>query len=51
MTPKVHRQIGEFFRGKFGGFAGWAHHVLFLADLRELKHHLPSDLPDGTSKV
>mmetsp|Transcript_23585 Transcript_23585/g.33010 ORF Transcript_23585/g.33010 Transcript_23585/m.33010 type:complete len:152 (-) Transcript_23585:30-485(-) len=48
MTPKVHRQIGEFFRSKFGRFAGWAHHVLFLADLRELKHHLPSELPHGS---
>jgi len=33
VTPKVYTEIADFFRSRFGPFAGWAHSVLFTADL------------------
>lgn len=33
LTEKVYRQVGDFFRTRFGDYAGWAHNVLFAAEL------------------
>lgn len=40
LTPSVYNGIGDFFRGKFGSHAGWAHNLLFAADLPAFKHRL-----------
>mmetsp|Transcript_31522 Transcript_31522/g.76913 ORF Transcript_31522/g.76913 Transcript_31522/m.76913 type:complete len:392 (-) Transcript_31522:48-1223(-) len=37
LTPKIYKNIGDFFRKRFGEYAGWAHHLLFIADLKEFK--------------
>lgn len=33
LTERVYWQIGDFFRTRFGEYAGWAHNVLFAAEL------------------
>ncbi|MHB1460872.1 MAG: DNA glycosylase [Armatimonadota bacterium] len=33
ITPKIYVGIGDFFRERFGDHAGWAHNLLFAADL------------------
>ncbi|XP_067125601.1 N-glycosylase/DNA lyase [Centruroides vittatus] len=38
MTDKIYLEIGNFFRNRFGKYAGWAHSVLFAADLPQFKH-------------
>ncbi|NXE56337.1 OGG1 lyase, partial [Casuarius casuarius] len=35
LTARVHEEIGDFFRGLWGPYAGWAQAVLFCADLRK----------------
>lgn len=40
MTNKLHEDIAQFFRNLFGSHAGWAHSVLFCADLASFKHRL-----------
>ncbi|XP_013774934.1 N-glycosylase/DNA lyase-like [Limulus polyphemus] len=37
LTDKVYSQVGNFFRERFGEYAGWAHSVLFSADLKKFK--------------
>ncbi|XP_019906990.2 N-glycosylase/DNA lyase isoform X1 [Esox lucius] len=37
LTDKVHREIGDFFRQLWGPYAGWAHSVLFCADLKKFQ--------------
>uniref|UniRef100_A0A1A7WQ57 N-glycosylase/DNA lyase n=2 Tax=Iconisemion striatum TaxID=60296 RepID=A0A1A7WQ57_9TELE len=37
LTEKVHRDIGDFFRKLWGPYAGWAHSVLFCADLKKFQ--------------
>lgn len=43
LTPRIYDQIGDFYRSRFGPLAGWAHSVLFSADLRRFRDRL---LPD-----
>ena len=38
VTDKVYMEIGNHFRGLYGPYAGWAHSVLFSADLRHLQN-------------
>ncbi|XP_012717733.2 N-glycosylase/DNA lyase [Fundulus heteroclitus] len=38
LTEKVHRDIGDFFRKLWGPYAGWAHSVLFCADLKKFQN-------------
>ena len=33
LTPKVYLRVGELFRGRYGAHAGWAHSLLFAAEL------------------
>lgn len=40
MTDKAYREVGDFFRGRFGPYAGWAHSILFAADLRQFKQKI-----------
>jgi len=37
VTDKVYLEIGNHFRSLYGDYAGWAHSVLFSADLKHLK--------------
>ena len=37
VTDKVYWEIGDHFRSLYGDYAGWAHSVLFSADLPHLK--------------
>merc|ERR1712008_669860 len=36
LTPKVYDDIFDRFHGTFGDKAGWAHSVLFVAELRKM---------------
>ncbi|XP_077986554.1 N-glycosylase/DNA lyase-like [Glandiceps talaboti] len=38
LTDKVYREIGDFFCNLYGDYAGWAHSVLFSADLRKFEN-------------
>lgn len=35
LTTGAYREIGSFFRERFGPYAGWAHSVLFTSELKE----------------
>ncbi|XP_005095305.2 N-glycosylase/DNA lyase [Aplysia californica] len=37
LTERIYNQIGDFYRDLWGPYAGWAHSVLFTADLRHNK--------------
>jgi N-glycosylase/DNA lyase len=37
MTKKLYKRVGEAFRAKFGERGGWAHCVLFAAELPAFK--------------
>ncbi|XP_028309570.1 N-glycosylase/DNA lyase isoform X1 [Gouania willdenowi] len=37
ITDKLHKDIGDFFRELWGPYAGWAHSVLFCADLKKFQ--------------
>ncbi|XP_078687306.1 N-glycosylase/DNA lyase-like isoform X1 [Branchiostoma floridae x Branchiostoma belcheri] len=37
LTDKTYKEIGDFFRQLWGPYAGWAHSVLFAADLRKFQ--------------
>ncbi|XP_049820146.1 N-glycosylase/DNA lyase isoform X2 [Aethina tumida] len=39
ITSKVYEEIGEYFRGLYGPLAGWAHTVLFCADLKKFQEY------------
>jgi len=39
VTDKVYLEIGNHFRSLYGEYAGWAHSVLFSADLKHLKEN------------
>ncbi|XP_056130162.1 N-glycosylase/DNA lyase [Lampris incognitus] len=52
LTDKVHRDIGDFFRQLWGPYAGWAHSVLFCADLKKFQKlkEMPSFKPEAEVK-
>ncbi len=41
LTPVIYEQVGDLFRQRFKLHAGWAHSVLFAAELPEFKKRLP----------
>lgn len=43
ITPTVYRMVGDLFRTRFAPQAGWAHSVLFAADLSAFKAEVPND--------
>ena len=47
VTDKVYAEIGDHFRSLYGGHAGWAHSVLFSADLK----HIQKSLENQTNKI
>jgi len=40
LTERVYWQVGDFFRARFGEYAGWAHNVLFAAELAAFRHRV-----------
>jgi N-glycosylase/DNA lyase len=44
LTDRVYAAIGTLFRDKFGDFAGYAHTVLFVADIPEFAQAMPEEL-------
>ena len=49
VTDKVYKEIGDHFRGLYGDYSGWAHSVLFSADLKHLQN-TGSETDDKTKK-
>lgn len=45
LTDKIYQEIGDHFRSIYGEYAGWAHSVLFSADLKRFR-----DLKDSAQK-
>ncbi len=41
LTPVIYEQVGDLFRDRFKQHAGWAHSVLFAAELPAFKGRLP----------
>lgn len=41
LTPSVYKRVGDLFRDMFGKHAGWAHSVLFSAELPAIAPRLP----------
>lgn len=44
LTPSVYRQVGDLFRSRFPEQAGWAHSLLFVAELPSFRPVLPEDI-------
>ena len=44
LTPHVYRQVGDLFRTRFGYKPGWAHSLLFVAELPSFRPILPHDI-------
>ncbi len=40
LTDKVYADIGDMFRGLYGNYSGWAHSVLFTAELKAFQNFL-----------
>lgn len=50
MTDKSYKLIGDHFRKLFPDSAGWAHSVLFTADLRAFSDRTPEGTPNTTPR-
>lgn len=37
VTEKIYNEIGDHFRNLYGPLAGWAHTILFCADLKKFQ--------------
>ena len=46
ITPAVYTAVGDAFRDKFGARCGWAHSVLFAAELPGFKEKLPQAIQE-----
>eukprot|EP00808_Paulinella_micropora_P021664 g38879.t1 len=44
LTDKLYQQVGDVFRDIFGDRAGWAHSIMFTADLPAFQDRLPEHL-------
>merc|ERR1711970_1010601 len=51
VTDKVYLEIGNHFRELYGEYAGWAHSVLFSADLKHLREIKNEGKIDTETKV
>lgn len=41
ITPKIYKRVGDLFRDRYGDKAGWAHCLLFIAELPAFRKLLP----------
>ena len=44
LTPSNYKMVGDLFRSRFPNKAGWAHSLLFVAELPSFKDLLPNDI-------
>jgi N-glycosylase/DNA lyase len=44
ITPTIYKRVGDLFRSRFPSYAGWAHSLLFVAELPSFRGVLPSDI-------
>ena len=44
LTPSVYERVGDAFRSRFGSHAGWAHSLLFAAELPSFRQFLPAEM-------
>ena len=44
LTPKVYKAVGDIFRERFPSYSGWAHSLLFVAELPSFRAALPVDM-------
>ena len=51
LTPSVYRQVGDIYRSRFVTKAGWAHSLLFVAELPSFRPILPADMIEEMDKV
>jgi N-glycosylase/DNA lyase len=51
LTPKVYEQVGDLFRTRFGSHGGWAHSLLFVAELPSFRPALPADMVEEMDRV
>ncbi|KAL4218951.1 8-oxoguanine glycosylase ogg1 [Mactra antiquata] len=50
LTDKLYNEIGDYFRELWGPYAGWAHSVLFTADLRQFRNNELSNDKKGAKR-
>jgi len=46
ITPTIYKRVGDIFRDRFIHHAGWAHSLLFAAELPSLHSRLPKEIID-----
>jgi len=51
LTPTIYKQVGDLFRTRFAQYTGWAHSLLFVAELPSFRPVLPQDVVDEMDKV
>ena len=51
LTPTIYRQVGDVFRERFKVKSGWAHSLLFVAELPSFRSALPADVLEEMDKV
>ncbi|KAK6501808.1 8-oxoguanine glycosylase ogg1 [Arthrobotrys musiformis] len=51
LTPAIYEAVGDLFRDLWGEEAGWAHSVLFTADLRAFSDRLENTKTSASKKV
>jgi N-glycosylase/DNA lyase len=44
LTPTTYKQVGDVFQARFANKAGWAHSLLFVAELPSFRPVLPKEL-------
>ena len=51
ITPTIYKRVGDIFRDRFIHHAGWAHSLLFAAELPSLHSRLPKEIIDEMIEV
>jgi N-glycosylase/DNA lyase len=51
LTPTIYRAVGDTFRSQFKPNAGWAHSLLFVAELPSFRPALHEDIVEEMDKV
>jgi N-glycosylase/DNA lyase len=51
ITPTIYKQVGDLFRIRFPSYAGWAHSLLFVAELPSFRNILPLDVAQQMEEV
>lgn len=46
LTPTVYERVGSLFRERYGAHCGWAHSLLFAAELPQFRSRLPAELQE-----